>query len=432
MRLLLLFFACSMAFASPPNVLLILTDDQGSLDLGCFGAADLHTPHLDKLATEGVRFTNFYVGSPVCSPSRAALLTGRHPHRNGVPNNVGPQGLPAEEVTIAEMLKPLGYRTACIGKWHLGSDAEYQPRAQGFDHAYGILGGCVDNYGHFFYWDGPNRHDLYRNGEEVWEYGEHLGDLAVREAKQFIRASGDTPFFVYLPFNLPHYPVQPKREFVERYAQLEEPRRSYAALISQIDYHVGEVLSEIDVLGKRENTIVIFLSDHGHSTEERNFFGGGYCGSLRGAKFSFFEGGIRVPCIVRWPGHVPEGETRAQVAWSLDWLPTIAEWCGAQLPEKRLNGRSLALLIADATSASPHEWLHWQLGEQTAVRQGPWKLILNPVDTESQVKLEGRDAIWLSNLEQDETERKNLAAVHSEVVQQLQALHGAWESTRQE
>jgi arylsulfatase A len=195
-----------------PNVIVILTDDQGTADLHIAGATDLQTPHLDALARRGVRFTQFYAAAPVCSPSRAGLLTGRHSVRAGMPTNApaehGKPGMPAREVTIAEMLRAAGYATAHVGKWHLGSSVETIPTAQGFDFSFGHLVGCIDNYSHFFYWSGPNRHDLYRDGREVHAPGRFFGDLMVEDASRFLRATQKRPFFLYFAINEPHYPYR--------------------------------------------------------------------------------------------------------------------------------------------------------------------------------------------------------------------------------
>ena len=192
------------AFAADrPNVIVIMTDDQGTADLGAAGATDVETPHLDALARRGVRFSQFYAAAPVCSPSRAALLTGRHPFRAGVPTNIGPQGMPGREITIAEMLRSVGYATAHVGKWHLGSSADTAPLAQGFDSSFGHMGGCIDNYSHFVYWGGPNHHDLYRNGREVQLPGRFFGDLMVEEAGAFLERNRGRPFFLYFAINCP-------------------------------------------------------------------------------------------------------------------------------------------------------------------------------------------------------------------------------------
>jgi len=197
-----------LAFCRPPNVIIIFTDDQGSMDLNCYGAKDLATPHMDSLAKRGVRFTQFYAAAPVCSPSRAGLLTGRYPVRAGVPGNVssrkGGAGMPAAQVTLAETFKKAGYATAHIGKWHLGYTRETMPNAQGFDHSFGHMGGCIDNYSHFFYWNGPNRHDLWRNGKEIFEDGKFFPELMAAEAAKFIAANKAQPFFMYFALNTPH------------------------------------------------------------------------------------------------------------------------------------------------------------------------------------------------------------------------------------
>ena len=278
--------------APGPNVILILTDDQGTIDVNCFGAEDLDTPNLDALAGRGTRFTQFYVGAPVCSPSRAALLTGRCPQRAELPTYAyGERGMPGHQVTIAEMLKAAGYRTGIFGKWHLGEVNDQVPLSQGFDEFFGHKLGCIDNYSHFFYWQGPNRHDLWRNNEVVWEAGQYFPDLVVREAHRFLEENQNQPFFLYLPFNVPHYPMQGEPEYRERYADLEEPRKAYAAFVSTIDEKIGAVIDKVDALGLRENTLIIFMSDHGHSVEERANFGGGDSGPYRGHKFTFWEGG---------------------------------------------------------------------------------------------------------------------------------------------
>ena len=200
-----------------PNVIIIVTDDQGSIDLNCYGAKDLATPNLDKLAKTGVKFTRFYAGSSVCSPSRASLLTGKTPQGAGLegnaPSEKGHAGMPADQFTIAEMMKENGYATAHIGKWHLGYSKETMPLAQGFDYSFGHMGGCIDNYSHFFYWNGPNRHDLWENGVEVYKDGEYFPDLMVDKATSYIKGHMNKPFFLYLAFNTPHYPVQPTKKW---------------------------------------------------------------------------------------------------------------------------------------------------------------------------------------------------------------------------
>ena len=408
-----------------PNVIIFFTDDQGTLDVNCYGSKDLHTPNLDALARRGTRFTQFYVGAPICSPSRAALLTGRCPQRAQLPSNAwGKRGLPPSQVTIAEMLKASGYRTAVFGKWHLGDYEDMSPLAQGFDEFFGHKRGCIDNYSHFFYWKGPNNHDLWRNDKEHWEDGKFFPDLIVREAHRYIEENRDHPFFMYLPFNMPHYPLQGQEKFRLMYADTKEPRKSYAAFISTLDEKIGSVIDKIDQQGLRDNTIIIFLSDHGHSVEERTNFGGGNAGPFRGHKTTLWEGGIRVPCIISWPGHIPENELRDQMAVSFDWMPTIAHYCRVDLPDRKLDGKNIASVIASPDNPSPHKILHWQYGRQWAVRQGKWKLIVNPLKGKNEKH--PYEKILLSNMDKDITETKNLVGEDPEIVERLTKLHNNW------
>ena len=418
-----------------PNVILIYADDQGSVDANCYGAKDLITPSIDALANDGVRFTQFYAAAPVCSPSRAAVLTGRVPQRAGVPGNVssahGHAGMPAEQVTIAEMLKSAGYATGHVGKWHLGYTPETMPNGQGFDYSFGHMGGCIDNYSHFFYWNGPNRHDLWLQGKEIWRDGQYFPDQMVEHGKQFMAANAKKPFFLYWAINLPHYPLQGKDKWRKKYEHLPSPRNKYAAFISSMDEAIGELLAGLDELGLHEDTIVIYQSDHGHSTEERTFGGGGSAGPYRGAKFSLFEGGIRVPAIISWPGQLPAGQVRGQMATACDWLPTIADLCGVDVPKRQLDGTSLRDVISDESADSPHQTFHWQSGggrnPQWAVRDGDWKLITNPRDTSNKAPIGRNDRQFLVNLGEDVTEMRNVAADHPEIVERLTKLHEAWE-----
>ena len=214
--------------------------------------------------------------------------------------------MPSREITIAEMLKTAGYATGHVGKWHLGYSTETMPLAQGFDSSFGHMGGCIDNYSHFYYWSGPNRHDLNRDGREVQAPGRFFGDLMVEEGIRFLRQNKDRPFFLYFAINEPHYPYQGDPKWLEHYAHLKYPRNLYAAFLSTMDERIGRLIAEVDALGLRERTIVIVQSDHGHSTEERAYLRRRQRGPYRGAKYSLFEGGIRVPAIVSWPGHLPQ------------------------------------------------------------------------------------------------------------------------------
>ncbi|NIA13146.1 MAG: sulfatase-like hydrolase/transferase [Nitrospiraceae bacterium] len=423
------------AEARSPNVIIIYTDDQGSIDLNCYGAEDLETPHMDALAQRGTRFTQFYAPAPVCSPSRAGLLTGRYPVSAGVPGNVSSlksrPGMPPEQVTIAEMLKDSGYATAHIGKWHLGYTPETMPNGQGFDYSFGHMGGCIDNYSHFFYWDGPNQHDLWRNGEEVYADGRFFQDLMVEEAGGFMERHQDQPFFMYFAMNCPHYPYQGDEKWLKHYDEkgVAYPRSLYAAFVSTQDERIGRLLAKVDALGLREDTIVILQSDHGHSTEERAHFGGGSAGPYRGAKFSMFEGGLRIPAIISWPGHLPEGAVRGQIGHGCDWMPTIAALCGAQAPSG-IDGKDISSVIRSGDAPTPHEVLHWQtgLGREAAwaVREGDWKLIVNSRDTTDGKAKTPPVRLFLANLAEDVGEQRDFAESNPEKVERLRRLHERW------
>lgn len=419
-----------------PNVILIYTDDQGSLDLNIYGAKDLQTPHIDALARRGVRFTQFYAAAPVCSPSRASLITGRYPQRAGLSTNAasdrgGKNEMPGTQITMAEMFKDAGYTTGHIGKWHMGYSQPTMPNQQGFDYSYGHMGGCIDNYSHYFYWQGPNRHDLWRNGTEVWEDGKFFPDRMVEEVSAFLEEKKDQRFFLYWALNIPHYPLQGQEKWRDYYKDLPSPRRQYAALVSTMDEKIGMVLEKLKTLGLEENTIVVFQSDHGHSEEERTFGGGGYAGPYRGSKFSLLEGGIRVPAIISWPGTLPQDEVREQIAINVDWFPTLAELCDIALPKRKIDGKSLTKVIGSSSAQSPHDTFVWQSGgsqqqPQWAVREGDWKLLHNPRGNTEFANDNNPRKLYLFNIPKDAGEQKNEADTHPEIVKRLQKKYEAW------
>ncbi|MBI1374987.1 MAG: sulfatase-like hydrolase/transferase [Phycisphaera sp.] len=438
--------------ARQPNVIIVLTDDQGSVDANCYGSTDLTTPGIDMLAARGVRFTQFYAAAPVCSPSRAGLLTGRYPVRAGMPGNAGAPPVEsvndladsggggaeiAAQITIAEMLKKAGYATAHIGKWHLHCGPGAKPLDQGFDYSFGHMGGCIDNYTHFFYWSGPNRHDLWENNTRVRMPGRYFPDLMLEKASAFIDAHKDSPFFMYYAMNNPHYPYQGDPVWVKHYedAHVPFPRSVYAAFVTTLDERIKALIGKIDAAGLKNDTIVIYQSDHGHSVEERAHGGGGSNGPYVGHKFTMFEGGLRVLAVISWPGHLPAGEVRDQLAHGCDWMPTIAELCGVPLLNEDIDGKSIVKMVKDADAPSPHDVVHWELGggkgARWAVRQGPWKLQGNVMPAVDGPKLSDEDRrLFLSNLDQDVAESKNLAADHPDVVARLKKLHDAWEANR--
>jgi len=415
-----------------PNVIIIYTDDQGTIDLNSYGADDLVTPHMDALVHGGIRFTQFYA-SPICSPSRASLLTGQNPQRAGCPGNAGASkesrsGLPGSAYTMAEMFKDAGYHTGHIGKWHLGYQPEMSPNAQGFDYSFGHYVGCIDNYSHFYYWNGPNRHDLYRDGVEVFHDGVFFPDLMVEEASAFIEKNDDHPFFLYFAMNLPHYPYQGDEKWLEYYRDkgVAHPRDLYAAFLSTQDERIGLLIDKLEQLEMIHNTIIIFQSDNGHSTEERAHWGGGSAGIYRGAKQCLFEGGIRVPAAISWPGHIPAGEVRDQFAVNADWMPTLAELCGLDLNDAKLDGKSLMPLIKHADLPTSHpEGYCWQFQKMWVARKGPWKLLGNPYDTSDREDTFS-EKLFLVNLERDPGERNNVAKKYPEKVKELEEQYRSW------
>ena len=421
------------SIADQPNVIVIYTDDQGSLDLNCYGSKDLTTPNLDRLASQGVQFMQMYSPSAICSASRAGLMTGRFPARAGVPGNVssmkGVAGMPATEITIAELLRGAGYATGHVGKWHLGYTPETMPNGQGYDYSFGHMGGCIDNYSHFFYWNGPNRHDLWQNGKEIFRDGEYFLDLMVSEANSWVESNhkNNKPFFLYWAINAPHYPMQGTGKWREHYKDLPSPRRQYAEFVSTVDEKVGELVATLDRLKIRQNTLVIYQSDHGHSTEERAFFGGGNAGPYRGAKGCLFEGGIRIPSIASMPGKIPQNAVRGHLATGCDWFPTIAELCGVDLPERHYDGKSLVSVLKSDDADSPHdEAFFWLLGRgknaQWAVREANWKLLGNPTDRSDRQKSGKLDKLFLVDLSEDIGEKTNVAKANPGVVKRLQAV----------
>lgn len=441
-----------------PNIVIIYTDDQGTLDANCYGASDLYTPNIDQLSATGVRFTQAYAHT-VCCPSRAALLTGRHPQRAGInhwtQNDAHAEekdiNMPLSEITIAEILQEQGYRTGLFGKWHLGAALENGPLEQGFDEFYGFRGGFIDNYAHYFL-HGKGFHDLWHNKEEIFKRNQYFPDLMTEKALQFIDSNKNQPFFLYAAFNLPHYPEQPDSSFLSYNTNLDEPRRSYANVIATIDDKIGQLIDKLEVLNIRDNTFIIFMSDNGHSAEETmikiddhssglpkgtNYCangGGGYTGKWRGAKASFLEGGIRVPAIISYPGRFPEGETRDQIISCMDFLPTICEITGSNLPDSAIDGYSLLPIIASEEAKSYHQVLYFQWREQWAVREGRWKLIVKGRDTTGKFshhkqKDENMESPYLANLKADNPEEQNYASKHPEVVARLTNLYEHWEAT---
>jgi arylsulfatase A-like enzyme len=419
----------------------------GTLDENFYGSQDLVTPNIDKLAATGVRFTQAYAHT-VCCPSRAALLTGRHPQRGGVNDWMqgsmnGPKGrnMALEEVTLAEVLRGAGYRTALFGKWHLGAHPDHGPEQQGFDEFFGIRGGFIDNFNHHFL-HGSGFHDLYEGTTAIRAEGKYFPQMIADRALDFIDRNRQRPFLLYLALNLPHYPEQSLPECEKRYKDMKDPaRRSYAAAVTTADHYIGLVLDRLEKHGLRENTLVVFMSDNGHSEEDfmrikgdshasglpkGHFYGAsgaGNTGKWTGHKATFLEGGIRVPAIVSFPAKLPKGEVRGQIITAMDWFPTILELCGIERAGKSssLDGHSLLPVIASDEALSGYGGvLHFAWRDQWMVRDGDWKLIgkMEPGSTEP--------GLTLHNLSDPEPEVKNHAAEHPERVARLREMHEKW------
>ncbi len=388
---------------SRPNIIVILADDLGYGDLACYGSEVALTPHLDQMAAEGTRFTDFYVNAPICGPTRAGILTGRQHYRCGVPSNV-PQdhgGLPLAEVTIAQVLSEAGYATGLTGKWHLGRPEEYWPINRGFQEAWWADRGV--NYFTHLYKDGKKW--LWRNGQRINPEG-YWPHLVTREAQKFIRHHQREPFFLYVPYHLPHTPIQALQKHLALYPDVPGGQtKTYYAMISALDEQVGDILATVREFGLAENTLVFFLSDNGAHRSEK--FGDN--SPFSGHKGTTDEGGIRIPAIAWWPGTVPTGRESAELACSLDLFPTFAAMAGAKLPKVWLDGLNVLPLLK-GESASPHEALYWAWQEERVIRQGKWKLFHET------------DKFRLYDLEADPQEQTNLAATHPDVVERLAPL----------
>src|SRR5262245_41314749 len=364
--LLLLGFASTASAARKPNILIIVSDDQGYADIGVQGCKDIPTPNLDALANSGVRCTNGYVSGPYCSPTRAGLMTGRYQTRFGHEFNPGAKnanaGLPLTETTLADRLKSAGYKTGLVGKWQLGDEPKFHPQKRGFDEFFGFLGGPHS----YFPAKGP---DVLRGTEPAHEK-EYLTDALAREAVAFIDRHKAEPFFLYLAFNAVHTPMHATDSRLAKFKNISEPaRRTYAAMMSAMDENIGKVLDALRAKKLDENTLVFFISDNGGPTMQGTSFNASLNDPVRGSKRTTLEGGIRVPYFVRWTGHVPAGKTYDQPVIQLDILPTVLAATGVKAGEDaKLEGVDLLPYLSGKNSAPPHETLYWRFGPQMAIR----------------------------------------------------------------
>ncbi|SDS28187.1 sulfatase-like hydrolase/transferase [Microlunatus soli] len=409
-----------------PHLIVIYTDDLGYGDVGFLGPSDIATPHLDALAAGGATMRRWYSNSPVCSPSRAALLTGCHPSRAGVDHILGAprgrDGLPPQP-TLASRLADAGYATSMVGKWHLGTSESSSPRALGFGSFFGFLAGCVDYYSHIMYWgDHHPIHDLWTGTQETWRNGEYLTTMITDAAVQVIDEVADDPMFLFVSYNAPHYPLHAPQEYVDRNAHLPEDRRMIAAMMSAVDDGVGEIVAALERQGIRDNTIILFSSDNGPSAEERNWlngeeiaFAGGSAGGLRGHKGSLYEGGIRMPTLWSWPARITPGTQITTCCQMSDVLPTVLDAAGIPPADQHVVDGSSVLDLLTGTKSEPEDrLLYWEYDGQTAVSDGTWKLVRNVRERLGAPTVE---KIGLYHLAVDEAETSNLyAADHSEAV----------------
>jgi len=417
-----------------PNFIIFFTDDQGYNDVGCFGSPNIRTPNFDRMAAEGMKLTSFYA-QPVCGPSRAALMTGCYPIRVGEPGNRKNQHniLHPKEITIAEVLKKAGYATALVGKWHLagGRSKEYDPQlmpnAQGFDYSYGtpLHNGFTRTVTHKSF-----KTQIARNGKVLIDALDQAGmDNLTRdytkEAVKFITANKDKPFFLYLAHNMPHVPLGASKAF-----RGKSKRGLYGDVIEELDWSAGQVLKTLKDLGIDKDTLVIFTSDNGPWIEKYLGDYGGSADPLRGWKMSAWEGGPRVPCLVRWPGRAPAGKVCDEIVTTMDLMPTFARLGGAETPKDRIiDGKDVTDLITGKKGAtSPHEAFYtYNYLRLTAVRGGKWKLVLprpaRPPGTGwSGRMIDAVPATQLYDLEKDIGEKHDVAGKHPEIVAQMMKL----------
>ena len=395
-----------------PNIILINCDDLGYGDLGCYGSTENDTPVLDNLAEQGVRFTDFYMASPVCSPSRGAMMTGCYPPRIGFGSFEGrwvlfpgqAVGLNPEEITIAKLLRQNGYATKLVGKWHCGDQKDFLPTKHGFDSYYGLpysndMGRQKENYKY------PPL-PLLRDENIIQQQPDQtsLTERYVEESVRFIRENAKQPFFLYLAHMYVHLPIYVPDRFLR-----ESKNGRYGAAVACIDWTAGVILHELKTLGLEDNTLVIFTSDNGSRCRGE----GGSNGELRGTKGTTWEGGQRVPCIMRWPGKITEGTLRRELTTAMDFYPTLAEMGGAHVPQDRsIDGKSiLPLMLCGNADESPHDtFFYYMRNNLEAVRNSKWKL---------HVRKEEQEIKELYDLETDSGETHNLYDLHPAVVKDL-------------
>lgn len=403
------------AESTRPNIVVIVADDLGYGELGCQGGRDVQTPNIDSIARAGIRCTDGYVSCPVCSPTRAGLLTGRYQQRFGHEFNPGPEqeasdqfGLPLSEKTLADRLRQAGYRTALVGKWHEGYRLGYRPLDRGFEHFFGFLGGS-----HAYLPGRRERGDFFRQSEPIQE-PEYLTEAFGREASAYIARQRGEPFFLLLTFNAVHAPLQSTARYLARFpASMPEKRRTFCAMLSALDDAVGQVLASLKKQGIDQNTLLFFLSDNGGPTLQTTSSNG----PLRGYKGEVWEGGIRVPFLVQWPDRLPAGKVYREPVIALDIAPTALAAARVAAADARFDGVDLLPFLQKESPMPPHAELYWRFGDQHAIRQGKWKLVVP------------RDGMTrLVDLSADIGESQDLSTQQPDIRKALETAYAAWNS----
>ncbi len=407
------FASTPVASAQPPNLILFYADDLGYGELGCQGNTDIPTPNIDSIATHGIRFTNGYVAANYCGPSRAGVITGRYPTRFGHEfNNVSDVvGLDLKETTIADRLKRLGYASICIGKWHLGRELTHRPTRRGFDEFYGVIGNTSSFHPHNFV-DSRVSDDLRKITDDSF----YTTDAYAARAVDWLEMNKSKPWFIYLPFNAPHFPLQAPKKYFDRFPHIiDQKQRLIAAMVSGMDDAVGHILAKVREMGQEENTLVFFISDNGAPMHGSAWLPNG---PLRGSKKTFFEGGMRVPFLAQWKGTLPAGKTYDFPVMNLDVLSTIAAAAGGTIePAAKLDGVDLVPFLTGKNNARPHQTLYWRRGPHWAVRHGDLKLVGSAG---------GSREPELYDLATDIGESRDLARAQPAKVKELQALWNKW------
>ena len=405
--------ARSEAKSRRPNIVVIVSDDQGFADASCYyHPQEVHTPSIDALAEQGVRLTNAYASGWVCAPTRAGLLTGRYQQRFGFYTAGNSRiGLPLDEITIADILKREGYATGIFGKWHLGIEPEYHPLKRGFDEFYGFLGHGAHDY--FELGRTDEYTSIYRNNKIIDDTG-YLTDNLAREAVSFIERHRREPFFLYLPFNAVHWPLQAPKKDIEAFSTGEKNRDIYLAMLKRMDEGIGKVLEALKRADVDDETLIFFFSDNGGA--KKNYANNG---KLRDFKQSVYEGGIRVPFIVRWPGKLRAGTLCDEPIICLDIMPTICAAVGTDLPKGRIyDGKNMLPALRGRSKGPLHEALFWDGGStQWGVRAGKWKLLKNR-----------QGALELYNLDEDLSEKANVIDKHRDIATHLGQMYSDWKS----